>query len=83
MADVPSVRDEPLTESYTWRSAVPDICTAASNTGSGRVPCVLGVDEAGRGPVLGGSLLTRSTRLRRGVLPRRFERSAKERRFFW
>lgn len=42
--DVPSVHySEPLTESYTYHSPHP---TAAG-------PYILGVDEAGRGPVLG------------------------------
>ena len=41
--DVPSAPSTPLTESYSYHSPIP---TAAG-------PYILGVDEAGRGPVLG------------------------------
>ena len=48
---VPSVQATAMTRSYTWRSSIPDACV--SGTGKHRVECALGVDEAGRGPVLG------------------------------
>ncbi|CAG8747136.1 9062_t:CDS:1, partial [Acaulospora colombiana] len=44
---IPSVRDEPLTGSYTYHSPIPSILEINKNE-----PCILGVDEAGRGPVL-------------------------------
>jgi len=43
MTDVPSAPTAPLTESYTYHSPTP----------TARGPYILGVDEAGRGPVLG------------------------------
>ncbi|RIB10774.1 ribonuclease H-like domain-containing protein [Gigaspora rosea] len=46
--DVPSVQADPLTSSYTYHSPLPS--ALANNRGE---PCILGVDEAGRGPVLG------------------------------
>ena len=48
---VPSVQATAMTRSYTWRSGIPDACV--SGTGKHRVECALGVDEAGRGSVLG------------------------------
>lgn len=41
--DVPSAPSTPLTESYSYHSPTP----------TARGPYILGVDEAGRGPVLG------------------------------
>ncbi|WFD08114.1 ribonuclease H [Malassezia vespertilionis] len=49
-AVVPSVCDGALYASYTYTSPIPDGCVSK---GSERISCVLGVDEAGRGPVLG------------------------------
>ena len=50
---IPSQPSGPIVASYTWASDVPAECSRPASTGSAKVPCVLGVDEAGRGPVLG------------------------------
>ncbi|CAJ0639062.1 2611_t:CDS:10 [Entrophospora sp. SA101] len=50
LIEVPSVNDTPLTSSYTYHSPKPAFLLSDNNKD---VPCVLGVDEAGRGPVLG------------------------------
>ena len=41
-------------ESYTYHSAIPDVVASDMS-----IECVLGVDEAGRGPVLGLPLTRR------------------------
>ncbi|EPQ30570.1 uncharacterized protein PFL1_02094 [Pseudozyma flocculosa PF-1] len=50
---IPSDPKEPIVASYTYASPIPSECSRTVATGSTKVPCVLGVDEAGRGPVLG------------------------------
>ncbi|CAG8577216.1 7202_t:CDS:2 [Diversispora eburnea] len=54
---IPSLRDGPLTESYTYHSPLPSLLTANKNE-----PCILGIDEAGRGPVLDSKTLKESDR---------------------
>ena len=54
----PSIHEKAILAgaSYTHHSAIPEVVTQNIST-----ECVLGVDEAGRGPVLGNSSSLRNT----------------------